>query len=816
MPDVQQMRQRQRVLADFGDFVLDHENLDEILKEGCRLVAEALDADLAKILEIERENDQAVVRAGVGWQPGIVGYERIGLKERSSEAYAIEKIEPVITNNIECEERFDFPPFLLEHGVVALVNVPILLPGRRAWGVLQVDAREPREFDDESIEFLKTYSMVLGPVIDRFRVAAEREQARAGIAVREEAHSFLLALGDALRAQEGADAKIKVAARHLGERLSATRVLFAEFDEVKGIADVFDGWLADGTPSFPSVMQLKDHEGPVLADLRAGRTVRIDDIDGLVDQPAFAAIASVGVGALLSVPLHVGGKLRVNLSVHQQDARRWTDEEVALVRDVAERLWAEVVRARAEAALRESEERHRLIVESVRSYAIFTTDRDGTITSWPAGAAAVFGWSEAEMVGKSMDLTFVPEDVANGAPEKERQTAVRDGYAPNIRWHMRKDGTRIFINGSTQPLINVDGVIRELIKIGEDVTEGRRVQQALAANEERLRSATEVGRLGLWDWDVVSGEIHWSDEHFRMEGYAVDEVTPSYETWSARIHPDDRPDAEAALQQAMDRHEEFSHEFRVVHPDNSVHWLSGRGRFFYDDKGQAVRMIGAMIETTERREWENRQQVLIAELQHRTRNLMGVVRSVSDKTARTSVDLSDFRARFRDRLEALSRVQGLLSRLNDHDRVAFDKLIETELAAMGGATDRVRLEGPKGVRLRSSTVQTLAMALHELATNAVKYGALGQESGQLIVTWRLANDEGSHEPRLHIDWRESGVNMRVAGSRPSGGGHGRELIEKALPYQLSAETSYALEDDGVHCTISIPVSTTSSTGSDHA
>jgi len=216
-----------------------------------------------------------------------------------------------------------------------------------------------------------------------------------------------------------------------------------------------------------------------------------------------------------------------------------------------------------------------------------------------------------------------------------------------------------------------------------------------------------------------------------------------------------------------------------------------------------------MVDTTERREWEERQKVLVAELQHRTRNLMGVVQSIADRTARASADLPDFRFRFRDRLEALSRVQGLLSRLNEHDRVTFDELIRTELSAMDGSVERVTLEGPSGVRLRSSSVQTLAMALHELATNAVKYGALGQQDGRLAVTWRLERREPQDQPWLHIDWRESGVSMRPARQNAPGRGQGRELIERALPYQLSARTSFELGGDGVHCTISIPVSTTS-------
>lgn len=179
--------------------------------------------------------------------------------------------------------------------------------------------------------------------------------------------------------------------------------------------------------------------------------------------------------------------------------------------------------------------------------------------------------------------------------------------------------------------------------------------------------------------------------------------------------------------------------------------------------------------------------------------------SVADQTARASNDLAEFSVRFRDRLGGLSRVQRLLSRANEYDEVPLDDLIETELAAMGTGTDRVRLDGPKGVRLRSSSVQTLAMALHELATNAMKYGALAQADAKLSVTWHLQVKGEENHPWLHINWRESGVRMPPSGAKPSGGGQGRELIERALPFGLGAITSFELGPDGVHCTIAIPV-----------
>lgn len=205
---------------------------------------------------------------------------------------------------------------------------------------------------------------------------------------------------------------------------------------------------------------------------------------------------------------------------------------------------------------------------------------------------------------------------------------------------------------------------------------------------------------------------------------------------------------------------------------------------------------------------QSRQKVLVAELQHRTRNLMAVVRSISEQTVKGSTSLADFRLKFRDRMDALARVQGLLSRLRDGERITFDELIREELSALGALdaqAGRVTLEGPAEVALRSSIVQTFAMALHELATNAAKYGALNQPQGRLSVRWRLeAGEDGA--PWLQVDWRESGVVMPPPGAAPRGGGQGRELIEHALPYQLGAKTSFVMAPDGVHCLIALPVS----------
>ncbi|MCJ2018340.1 LuxR C-terminal-related transcriptional regulator [Methylobacterium sp. E-065] len=167
MLNQEQMMKRQRVLADFGEFALRSENLDEVLTEACRLVAQALGTTHAKVLEIQGDNQSLLVRAGVGWDPGVVGRLHIPMREHSSETFAIKEGKPVITQDIRREERFEVPEFMTEARVIAFVNAPIFLPGKKPYGLLQVDAAEPRDFGNEDTEFLRTYAIILGPVIDR-------------------------------------------------------------------------------------------------------------------------------------------------------------------------------------------------------------------------------------------------------------------------------------------------------------------------------------------------------------------------------------------------------------------------------------------------------------------------------------------------------------------------------------------------------------------------------------------------------------------------------------------------------------------------
>lgn len=200
---------------------------------------------------------------------------------------------------------------------------------------------------------------------------------------------------------------------------------------------------------------------------------------------------------------------------------------------------------------------------------------------------------------------------------------------------------------------------------------------------------------------------------------------------------------------------------------------------------------------------EDRLGVMVAELQHRTRNLISVVGAIADDTLRTSQSLDEFKGRYHDRLAVLGRAQGLLFRDTGSGPVTFGELLHSELAAQSipeGDDGRVTLEGPPDVPLRSGTVQMLAIVLHELVTNAVKHGALGKDTGHLAISWRRTSSPDDGRPWLHLDWKETGVAIPADAAT----GRGRLLIERALPYQCGAKTTYEMEPDGLRCTISLP------------
>jgi PAS domain S-box-containing protein len=398
----------------------------------------------------------------------------------------------------------------------------------------------------------------------------------------------------------------------------------------------------------------------------------------------------------------------------------------------------------------------------------------------------------------------LPEDRGHAADSLQR---VREGESVTFEYRIRRplDGHIRWLRNTEFPIQDKSGKVVRVGGIGHDITELKLAENALAAAELRQRALLEG--IPQLVWRAVDGG-HWTWASPQWIDYTGQAEMDSHGVgWLMPVHPDDRDSAREKWSRAMETGG-FEVEYRLRHAATQTYrWFHTRATPVRDQTGTITEWLGTSTDVNDLRSLQDRQTVLVAELQHRTRNIMGMIRALADKIALTSSDLPNFRERFTDRLTALARVQGLLSRLHADDRVTFDELLESELAALDASAERVSLNGPRGVRLRSSTVQILAMALHELATNAMKYGALGQPSGKLAVSWSLRTDGVDG---LCIDWRESGVTMPTVESTSAGAGQGRELIERALPYQLGGKAHYELRADGIHCTLMIPISTSQS------
>ena len=219
------------------------------------------------------------------------------------------------------------------------------------------------------------------------------------------------------------------------------------------------------------------------------------------------------------------------------------------------------------------------------------------------------------------------------------------------------------------------------------------------------------------------------------------------------IHPEDAPVVRAEVQKLYEGGDEFIHEHRIVRPDGELRWVVARGRLVRNAAGQPVRFVGASVDITDRRMAEERQRLLMEELAHRVKNMLTVVQAIASQTLRGSGVSPEAREVLSKRLMALSRAHDLLMQ-GQWSEASLLALVEgTARLHAHGEAERFRIAGPE-ITLGSRTAMAMALVLHELATNAVKYGALSVPEGQVLAVWETVELGG--EPRLRFRWEEVG------------------------------------------------------------
>jgi PAS domain S-box-containing protein len=391
-------------------------------------------------------------------------------------------------------------------------------------------------------------------------------------------------------------------------------------------------------------------------------------------------------------------------------ARKVGDEIMEFVLDTSAR-W------QAQEALRESEEQFRLIVENARDYAIFTVDAQDRITAWFAGAAAVFGWTAEEAAGQPSAILYTPEDREQGVPEQEAETARTHGTAPNVRWHLRKDGARVFIEGSRTALRSADGQLRGFLKIGQDVTERRRTEESLRESEARFRHMADSAPALIWMTDA-GGQVTFANMHYdHMFGRPASDILGR--GWEEIVLPEDLDRHYAAFLEAFNARAPFKTETRVRDKEGEVRWLRCEGVPRLDNTGRFLGYTGCNVDITEAR-------LAADELEHR----------VVERTAELMA--AEATLRQAQKMEAVGQLTGGIA----HD---FNNMLQGVSGGLDLIQNRIEqgrvAEVGRFVEVTRQTLQRAAALTHRLLAFArrqtldpkpVNADALAQSMEELI------------------------------------------------------------------------------------
>jgi two-component system CheB/CheR fusion protein len=351
-----------------------------------------------------------------------------------------------------------------------------------------------------------------------------------------------------------------------------------------------------------------------------------------------------------------------------------------------------------------------------------------------------------------------------------------------------------------RPYRSVDNVIDGVVITFNDITERKRHEEAQARLAAIVESSQDAIIGHAFDGAITS----WNAGAEAIFGYTAAEAIGKP---FATLIPENQKDEVPQILDKLKRGERVDHfEIDRVRKDGKKLDVSLAISPIKDSRGKMIAAATIARQFTERKAAEEHKNVLMAELDHRVKNTLMVITSLIAQTAKSVDSPRQFAQIIEGRIQALSRVHNLLNQ-NDWDRAALRDVISGELAPYRTGTDEnIVIGGNAEVCLTPKATQTLAMALHELATNAAKYGALSTPAGKVTVNWNVANSR--KEPKLSIEWLESGGPPVKP---PTRRGFGSQLIERIVNYELHATVQRNFHAAGVRCTIEIPL--TDKTGS---
>lgn len=550
-------------------------------------------------------------------------------------------------------------------GIAAVQSTPLTTREGRLIGMISTHWREPHCPEEDELQL---FDVLARQAADFF----ERQRVTAALRDSEERQAFVLELSDKLRPLADPVDIQTAAVRLLGRHLRANRVAFAE-DCGDGQTVVLTRNYTDGVPGIEGKYRYADFGPDLLREMQAGRALVRPDV---ANQPGLSraerdAHAALQLAATLNMPLVKAGRLVAILAVHYAAPHAFTDSELSLVHEVGQRLWAEIERARTEAALRSSEARFRQFAEAA-SGALWIRDAD------------------------TLAMEYISPAVA------------------------------------------------------------------------RIYGAAPYAFLG----DV--------------------------KVWAATIVPEDRAAALAQIEKAR-LGQAGVNEFRVQRPtDNAFVWIRNTVFPLHDERGRVQRIGGIFEDVTDHKLGIEHQAVLLAELQHRVRNIMALVRSIAARTGQHAETVSEFAERLNGRLMAFARVQVLLTRAANAG-AGVGAIVRDEVGAQALDASRYDIAGDE-VQLAPKAAELLTLAVHELASNAVKHGTFSPRGGSVAIRWSTFQEGG--RDWLRFLWDEECVAPPTS---KKGRGFGRELIEGRVPYELGGRGTLVIGETGAKCRLEFPL-----------
>jgi PAS domain S-box-containing protein len=432
-------------------------------------------------------------------------------------------------------------------------------------------------------------------------------------------------------------------------------------------------------------------------------------------------------------------------------------------------------RQKYEAALRDSEATFRAMFDVSSVGKIEVEPASGRFLRTNGAMCKFVGYTEAELLVRTVHDITHPEDCDRDRELCRRLMAGESAGFDVEKRYICKDGKAVWARTTVNIIRDASGRPLRNIGVIQDLTARKQAEQSLQASKDRLQFALDAALLGWWQYDpirrVVAGDTRFKEIFDVTAG-----ETPIEEIMN-RVHPDHVEMGWAALEAALDPIDpkRSATVFRLRRRDGEVRWVEVYGLASFGGAGherRAESMVGTAQDVTERKQREEKVHLLMREVNHRAKNMLSVVHAIAHQTATRNPE--DFIERFSERIQALSANQDLLVR-NEWNGVEIGDLVRAQLAHFADLIgSRIAAQGAQ-LCLNPASAQTIGLAIHELATNAGKYGALSTEMGRVDIFWGIANDT------LTISWTErNGPPVSPPGQR----GFGSTVIEAMVEYNL--------------------------------